>query len=108
MLEPTSNVVPFRRRSAGPTRHPRTLMEAVYSAGELAVPADDIPIKTAALMLQALGFLTVEEILADGTARRLGRGQARQAIDRPWRLSKPAFSGLPALPDAGGAFARPR
>jgi hypothetical protein len=58
----------------------------------------------AAIMLQALGFLVIEEILADGTPRRLNRGEARQALDRPWRLSKPAFSGTVGVPDGGGAF----
>ena len=55
----------------------------------------------AATMLQALGFLVIEEILADGTPRRLQRGEARQAMDRPWRLSKPAFSGKIGVPDGG-------
>src|SRR5690348_4919453 len=94
MIEPTSNAVPFRpRRTAGPSRQPKSLMEAVYSAGSLTLPADDVALKTAALMLQALGLLMVEAILADGTPRRLARGEARQAMDRPWRLSKPPFDG---------------
>jgi hypothetical protein len=107
MLEPTSNVVAFRRRAAAiPQRHPKTLMEAVYSAGSLAIAAEETALKSAAAMLHALGFLEVEEILADGTARRLPRGRTRGALDRPWRLSKPAVSGESGLPDAGGAFAR--
>jgi hypothetical protein len=106
MIEPTSNVVAFRpRRAPGPSRHPKSLMEAVYSAGSLTLPADDLALKTAALMLQALGFLVVEELLADGTPRRVGRGEARRAMDRPWRLSKPGFAGTPGVPDADGAFA---
>lgn len=109
MIEPTPNVVPFRRRKAapGPSRHPKSLMEAVYSAGALTLPADDIALKTAAMMLQALGFLAIDEILADGTPRALERGKARQAMDRPWRLSKPGFSGTVGVPDADGAFIRP-
>ena len=107
MLEPASNVVAFRRRGAhAPTRHPKSLVEAVYSAGSLAIPADDIAIKTAAVMLQALGFLVVEEILADGTPRKLTRSEAKEALDRPWRLSKPAYSGEAGLPDAAGALIR--
>lgn len=106
MIEPTSNVVAFRKRAAAvPKRHPKSLMETVYSAGSLAIGADETALKTAALMLQALDFLVVEEILADGSVRRLSRGQARQAFDRPWRLSKPGFDGELGRPDADGAFA---
>jgi hypothetical protein len=105
MIEPTSNVVTFRRRAApAPARHPNGLMEAVYSAGSLSIRADDMSTKTAAVMLQALGFLLIEEILADGTPRRLSRGEARKALDRPWRLSKPGFGGEAGRPDADGAF----
>jgi hypothetical protein len=106
MIEPTSNVVAFRKRAAtAPKRHPKSLMEAVYSAGSLAVGADETALKAAAMMLQALGFLVVDEILADGSARRLGRGQARHALHRPWRLSRPAFDGEHGRPEADGAFA---
>ena len=79
-------------------------MEAVYSAGSLSIRADDMATKTAAVMLQALGFLLIEEILADGTPRRLSRGEARKALDRPWRLCKPGFDGAAGRPDADGAF----
>ena len=106
MIEPTSNVVAFRKRAAPvPARHPKGLIEAVYAAGSLAIPVDDVATKTAAVMLQALGFLVVDEILADGTPRRLSRGEARRALDRPWRLSKPAFAGQTGVADANGAFA---
>lgn len=105
MIEPTSNVVAFRKRTvSGPTRHPKSILEAVYAAGSLTVPADDLAIKTAAVMLQALGFLLVDEILADGTPKRLKRGELRGAADRPWRLSKPAFTGEAGRPDADGAL----
>jgi hypothetical protein len=105
MIEPTSNVVAFRKRAApGPTRHPKSIIEAVYAAGSLPIPADDRSTKTAAVLLQALGFLVVDEILADGTPRPLKRGELRAAIDRPWRLSKPAFTGEAGLPDADGAL----
>jgi hypothetical protein len=107
MIEQSTNVVAFRKRgSPSPARHPKGLMEAVYAAGSLAVPADDVATKTAAVMLQALGFLLVEEVRADGTPRRLSRGEAREALSRPWRLLKPAFAGEFGLPDAAGAFAR--
>jgi hypothetical protein len=80
-------------------------MEAVYAAGSLPVAADDIGTKTAAVMLQALGFLVLEEIQSDGTPRRLGRGDARGALDRPWRLLRPGFGGVPGRPEAFGVLA---
>jgi hypothetical protein len=43
----------------------------------------------------------IEEITADGAPRRLQRGEAKEAMDRPWRLSKPAFSGTVGIPDGG-------
>jgi hypothetical protein len=102
--EPASNVVAFRRpRAAQPARHPNGLLEAVYAAGSL--PVEDVGTKTAALMLQALGFLLVEEVLPDGTARRLSGREAKAALHRPWRLSKPAFAGKPGEPDALGVLA---
>jgi hypothetical protein len=105
MSDDTTNVVAFRRPGgSGPVRHPRRLIESVYAAGSLPVAGDDIPTKTAALMLQALGFLIVEEVQPDGSPRRLSRGEARTALRRPWRLSKPAFSGETGVPDACGAF----
>jgi hypothetical protein len=100
-----SNVVAFRRLGgAQAARHPRGLIEAVYAAGSLAVPVEDLSTRMAALMLQAFGFLVIEEVLPDGTSRRLSRGDARAALRRPWRLSKPAFSGEHGVPDAHGAF----
>ncbi|HEV2603209.1 MAG TPA: hypothetical protein VGU24_06070 [Microvirga sp.] len=108
MIEPGSNVVPFRSRTAGaPGRHPKSLVEAVYTVGSLTLRADDRAAKTAAVMLQALGFLVIHQLLADGTPRPLKRGEARQAMDRPWRLSKPPFAGETGVPDADGAFAKP-
>ena len=103
MIESEPNVVAFKPRKPV-THHPRSLMERIYAAGSLSIRADDRATKMAAVMLQALGFLVIEEILADGTPHRLDRGQARQAMDRPWRLSKPAFSGMIGVPDGGGAF----
>jgi hypothetical protein len=107
MIETTSNVVAFRRRNPGPTRHPKSLMEAVYTAGAITLPADDVALKMAASMLQRLGFIEIEAVLADGTPRPLGIGEARRAMDRPWRLVKPGFAGEAGLPDGGGAFVKP-
>jgi hypothetical protein len=103
MLDQETNVVAFKPRAAA-AHHPKSLMERIYAAGSLSVRADDRATKMAAVMLQALGFLVIEEVLADGTPRRLQRGEARQAMDRPWRLLKPAFSGTVGVPDGGGAL----
>jgi hypothetical protein len=100
MIEPETNVVAFKSRPNA-THHPKSLMERIYAAGSLSIRADDRATKAAAVMLQALGFLVIEELLADGTLHRLQRGEARQAMDRPWRLSKPAFSGQVGVPDGG-------
>ena len=81
-------------------------MEAVYGAGSLAVGADDVPTKMAARMLQALGLMSIQVVLADGSLRAIGHGEARTAMDRPWRLAKPAFAGEVGVPDADGAFRR--
>lgn len=100
MVDPDTNVVAFKpRRATAVQAHPKSLLERTYSAGSLPVRADDVATKTAAIMLQALGFLLIEEILADGTPRRLTRKEARQAMARPWRLLKPAFSGQAGVPD---------
>ena len=103
MFQPETNVVAFKPRSSV-AHHPKSLMERVYAAGSLSLRADDPATKTAAVMLQALGFLVIEEILADGTPRRLQRGEAKSAMDRPWRLLKPGFSGTAGVPDGEGAF----
>jgi len=107
MLEANENILALKARTVIQARtHPKGLIEAVYGAGSLAVPADDVPTKMAARMLQALGLLAVQVVLADGTLRSIGRGEAKNAMDRPWRLAKPAFTGELGVPDAGGAFRR--
>ncbi len=103
MIEPETNVVAFKPRPVA-QHHPKSLLERIYAAGSLPVRADDLATKTAAVMLQRLGFLVIEEILADGTLKPLGRSEVRQALGRPWRLAKPAFSGQTGLPDGGGRF----
>jgi hypothetical protein len=104
MVESETNVVAFNPRKAAAQHHPKSLLERIYAAGSLSVRADDVATKVAATMLQSLGFLLIEEILADGTPRALTRGEARKAMDRPWRLVKPAFSGEPGLPDGLGSL----
>jgi hypothetical protein len=102
MVESQTNVVALKPLKAAAQHHPKSLLERIYAAGSLPVRADDVATKMAAAMLQSLGFLLIEEILADGTPRPLGRGETRKAMDRPWRLVKPAFSGQPGLPDGLG------
>jgi hypothetical protein len=104
MVESETNVVAFKPRKAAAQHHPKSLLERIYAAGSLSVRADDVATKVAAAMLQSLGFLLIEEILADGTPRALTRSEARKAMDRPWRLVKPAFSGQPGLPDDLGSL----
>jgi len=99
-----TNVVPFKPRKPAAQHHPKTLIERIYAAGSLPVRADDVATKMAARMLQRLGFLVIEEISADGSPRLLQKSELRTAMDRPWRLSKPAFSGTPGQPDGEGAF----
>ncbi|MBF9235703.1 hypothetical protein [Microvirga alba] len=100
MLESESNVVAFRPRKAADKQHQvQSLLERVYAAGSIPVRADDIATKTAAMMLEALGLLVIEQVLTDGTIDPVIRGQA---TGRPWRLSKPAFSGPIGVPDAMG------
>ena len=98
MLSAQINVVPFRntRKTTGWTRRDQKgLMEAVYSAGSLPIQPDDRETKVMAARLQVFGFVNVDEIQSDGTARRLRPSESiAAAINRPWRVSKPSFSGL--------------
>ncbi|MFD0936573.1 hypothetical protein ACFQ12_15500, partial [Methylobacterium trifolii] len=72
----------------------RALMDAVYATGSLTVAAGDRDSKLTASRLQVYGFLTVEEVLEDGSLRRLRPSEAiRARAERPWRLSKPAYGG---------------
>ena len=105
MIEPDDQRHRLQAADATSAHHPKSLMERIYAAGSLCLRADDLATKMAAMMLQALGFLVIDEILADGTPRRLQRGKARHAMDRPWRLSKPAFSGKIGVPDAASGQA---
>jgi hypothetical protein len=56
------------------------------------------------------GFVVIDEIRADGTLRRMRPSEAIEAATgRPWRVSKPSFSGLTVgIPDADGALFEPQ
>ena len=109
-----SNVVPFRRiapasaageRDARNRRRSeqRALMDAVYATGSMIVAAEDREIKLTASRLQVYGFLAIEEMAEDGTARRLRPSEAiRARAERPWRLSKPACGAAVTIPSLDG------
>lgn len=97
-----TNVVRFpgARVSASPQREQKSFMDAVYSAGSMPVGADDRATKALSMRLQIFGFVQIDEVQPDGSARRLRPSEAVQAsAARPWRVSKP--SGL-----TGGASRR--
>lgn len=90
--QPT-NVIRFpgARLSANPRRDQKCLMEAVYAAGSLPVSADDRATKDMAKRLHIFGFVVIDEVLSDGTARRLRPSEAFQASTlHPWRVSRPS------------------
>jgi hypothetical protein len=66
-------------------------MDAVYAAGSLPIAAADRATKVMATRLTIFGFVVIDEIQADGTARRLRPSEAIHASTaRPWRISKPS------------------
>jgi hypothetical protein len=88
-----TNVVRFPGPRARPFsgRDQRSLMDAVYSAGSLPVAAEDRATKAMATRLTIFGFVVIDEIQRDGTARRLRPSEAVQASTaHPWRVSKPS------------------
>lgn len=120
----TDNILPFRRPGGlpgaglggapggstrggiGRTRAEQgSLMDAVYASGTLVVAAADRECKLVASRLQVYGFLTIEEVCEDGTARRLRPSEAiRARAERPWRLSKANYGAglgvtIPAVDD---------
>jgi hypothetical protein len=102
-LSHSSNVIRFPGPRSSPQNSPRdqrSLMDAVYSAGSLPVAAEDRITKMMATRLTIFGFVVIDEVQADGTARRLRPSEAVNAsTERPWRISKPssryAVGGVP-------------
>lgn len=88
-----TNVIRFpgARSSANPRRDQKSLMDAVYAAGSLPIAADDRAAKDMATRLNIFGFVVIDEVLSDGTARRLRPSEAFQSsAPLPWRVSKPS------------------
>jgi hypothetical protein len=88
-----ANVIPFPglRTSQSSRRDQRCLLDAVYAAGSLPIPADDRATKLMATRLAICGFVDVGEIAPDGTIRRLRPSEAIKASTaRPWRVAKPS------------------
>jgi hypothetical protein len=106
------NIVPFRsaHRPGSARRDQKGLMEAVYTAGSLPIRPDDRETKLLAARLQVFGFIDVDEIQPDGTPRRLRPSESIGAqTDRPWRVSKPSFSGFSiAVPETDASLFEPR
>lgn len=89
----SATIVPFRpagpRAVTRPRLDPRALLDSVYAAGSLPVPAEDGETKSAVAQLQLFGFVVVEEVSPDGRLRRLKSSETvRISLDRPWRVSK--------------------
>jgi hypothetical protein len=90
--QPT-NVIRFpgARSAANPRRDQKSLMDAVYAAGSLPIPADDRTTKDMATRLHIFGFVVIDEVLSDGTTRRLRPSESfRASTLHPWRISKPS------------------
>lgn len=86
-----SNVVRFPgpRSAASPNRDQRSLLDAVYAVGSLPIPADDRLTKTIATRLTIFGFVVLDEVQADGSARRLRPSEAiHLSTAHPWRISR--------------------
>jgi hypothetical protein len=105
---PPTNVLRFRaaRSPAAFSLDQRGFMDAVYAAGSLPVAADDRSTKVMATRLTVFGFVVIDEVQADGSARRLRASEAFEATGtRPWRVSKPSHRVEPK--PAGMPGARP-
>ncbi|WP_414472926.1 hypothetical protein [Microvirga sp. M2] len=66
-------------------------MDAVYTAGSLPIAAADRATKDMAKRLHIFGFVVIDEILSDGTVRRLRPSESfHSSMLHPWRVSKPS------------------
>lgn len=90
-----TNVVRFPGARGRPCaqRDQKGLMDTVYTMGSLCVSAEDRETKSMAARLQVFGFLLIDELQPDGTARRLKASETMHAsATRPWRISKPSLA----------------
>jgi hypothetical protein len=98
-----SNLVRFPGPRSAPSarRDQRSLLEAVYTAGSLPIAAADRATQAMATRLTIFGFVVLDEVQADGTARRLRPSEAIHAsVAHPWRVSRPSSRyALHDLPD---------
>ena len=66
-------------------------MDAVYTAGSLPIAAEDRSTKAMVTRLTIFGFVVIDEVQADGTARRLRPSEAiHTSTAHPWRVSRPS------------------
>jgi len=89
----STNIVRFRNAhtSDARKRDQKSFMDAVYMAGTLPVAADDEATKRLAVRLTIFGFVMIDEILTDGSARRLRPSEALHSDGAsPWLVSKPS------------------
>ena len=89
----SAEVVLFKgpRAAASPRREQKDFLDAVYAAGSLPVAADDQVAKVMATRLTIFGFVMIDEVLTDGSARRLRPSEAvRGCTAHPWRVSRRA------------------
>ena len=96
----SSNVIRFPgpKATASAGRDQKGLLDTVYTNGSLVVAADDRETKALASRLQVFGFLNVAEVSMDGSTRKLRASEVSAlSTERPWRLSRPSFEGLPPL-----------
>lgn len=88
-----TNVIRFpgARSAVFPGRDQKSLMDVVYAAGSLPIAAHDRATKVVATRLTISGFVVLDEVRPDGTARRLRPSEAIHAsTEHPWRVSKPS------------------
>ncbi len=101
----SANVVRFRSGQAIASGHrdQKCFMDAVYAAGSLPVAANDEATKRMATRLTIFGFVTIEEVSADGSTRRLKPSEAFHSEGSlPWRVSKPTAKPTGAVTLARG------
>ncbi|WP_188518330.1 hypothetical protein [Alsobacter metallidurans] len=89
-----------RRGLSASGTHPRHIMDAVYTAGTIAISPDETLARIVVRQLHRMGLLLAEEIQPDGTLRPLPGGHVNSG--RPWRVSRPAIDGEAGRPDAFG------